>query len=561
MGFKKFILNWKVLLLIILLIFSITIINPKPTSNCIVVTSVGEGAFYNKIEQGTIICSAKMLGTKEEKKISDISDLLYFQNKKGYLIIYTDKGSKNIKLSGNNIFNISADKIPSSNLRFGLDIEGGIRALLKPEDTNVSINEIIDILETRVNVYGLRQAEFRKVTIGDEKLVMVSIAGGTKEEIKKLLSREGKFEAKIPLTIENNSEVYFGKYVDKENEVFKVYILNSTSIKINNKIIDINEKFKLKNIEFDIKNITSDKVIINGVVYTDKDIKGIGIPPESNYLGKFGEGYQYRFGVVISQEGAKKFAELTQNLKRIYTGKESYLSEKIYFYLDEKETNALNIAGDLKGKEITNPVITGWGKTEEEAIKDRDSLKAILKSGKLPTKIEIVSIDQLSASVGKNYLYIILLAGISAILLVSFVIFLRYKNWKISLGIIATMVSEVILILGFAALTHWNLSTLALAGIVAAIGFGVDDQILIIDETIKKKEKYTIIEGLKRAFFMIFGSGLTTIFAMIPILTIGFGTFKEIGGFAITTIVGVLIGIFITRPAFAKYVEYILSAE
>ncbi len=121
------------------------------------------------------------------------------------------------------------------------------------------------------------------------------------------------------------------------------------------------------------------------------------------------------------------------------------------------------------------------------------------------------------------------------------------------------MFSEVLIILGFAALTNWNLSTLALAGIVAAIGFGVDDQILIIDETRKKEKKYSIKEGLKRAFFMIFGAGATTIFAMLPILVIGFGVYKEIAGFALTTIIGVLVGILITRPAFSKYVEYILA--
>ncbi|HIE41051.1 MAG TPA: preprotein translocase subunit SecD, partial [Candidatus Aenigmarchaeota archaeon] len=205
-----------------------------------------------------------------------------------------------------------------------------------------------------------------------------------------------------------------------------------------------------------------------------------------------------------------------------------------------------------------NPIITGYGKTKEEAEKNRDSLKAILKSGNIPTELKILSIDKLNPSLGENYLYVVGLAGIVAIFLVSIVIFFRYRNLKISLGVIGTMLSEVIIILGFAALTKWNLSTLALAGIVAAIGFGVDDQILIIDETRKKKERYSLREGLKRAFFMILGAGATTIFAMLPILFAGFATYREIGGFAMTTIIGILVGILITRPAFAKYIEHIL---
>ena len=181
-----------------------------------------------------------------------------------------------------------------------------------------------------------------------------------------------------------------------------------------------------------------------------------------------------------------------------------------------------------------------------------------MQSGDIPVDIKVVSIDRLNPTLGENYLYVIALAGIVAIFLVSSVVFVRYRNLKISLGVILTMFSEVIIILGFAAATQWNLSTLALAGIIAAIGFGVDDQILIIDETSKKSQKYSLKEGLKRAFFMIIGAGATTIFAMLPILWAGFTAYREVGGFAVTVIVGVLIGVLISRPAFARLVELVL---
>ncbi len=62
-------------------------------------------------------------------------------------------------------------------------------------------------------------------------------------------------------------------------------------------------------------------------------------------------------------------------------------------------------------------------KTEKEATQNRDNLKAVLKSGNLPVKINTVSVDQLSATLGKNYLYLVALAGFAAIILVSSVIF------------------------------------------------------------------------------------------------------------------------------------------
>jgi len=41
---------------------------------------------------------------------------------------------------------------------------------------------------------------------------------------------------------------------------------------------------------------------------------------------------------------------------------------------------------------------------------------------------------------------------------------------------------------------------------------------------------------------------------MVPLLTVGGG---GVAGFALTTMGGVIIGVFVTRPAFAKVIEHI----
>ena len=119
---------------------------------------------------------------------------------------------------------------------------------------------------------------------------------------------------------------------------------------------------------------------------------------------------------------------------------------------------------------------------------------------------------------------------------------------------ILTSVSEIIIILGFAALVKWTIDLPSIAGIVAAIGSGIDDQIIIADETEKQKEDMNITKKLKRAFFIIIASAATTIAAMIPLLTVAAGGVK---GFAFTTIIGVLSGVLVTRPAFSKILEYL----
>ena len=119
------------------------------------------------------------------------------------------------------------------------------------------------------------------------------------------------------------------------------------------------------------------------------------------------------------------------------------------------------------------------------------------------------------------------------------------------------MLAEVWLLLGFAALIRWNLDLAALAGIIVAAGTGVDDQIVITDETLHERDAKSLTwkEKLKKAFFIIFVAYAATVVAMIPLLFAGAGLLK---GFAFTTIVGVSFGVLITRPAFAAVVEWLV---
>jgi preprotein translocase subunit SecD len=123
--------------------------------------------------------------------------------------------------------------------------------------------------------------------------------------------------------------------------------------------------------------------------------------------------------------------------------------------------------------------------------------------------------------------------------------------------VLITMASELLLILGFAAAAGWNLDLLSIAGIIIVIGTGADQLIIITDETLKKSvQQLNWLQKVKRAFGIILIAGFTNIFAMIPLMTAGAGILK---GFALTTIVGICIGIFIARPAFGAMIETLLK--
>jgi preprotein translocase subunit SecD len=107
----------------------------------------------------------------------------------------------------------------------------------------------------------------------------------------------------------------------------------------------------------------------------------------------------------------------------------------------------------------------------------------------------------------------------------------------------------------------WTIDLPAIGGMRAAMGTGVDQQIIIADEALrgdKERTVYTMKEKIKRAFFIVFGAAATLIGAMLPLIFLGIGLVK---GFAITTIVGVLVGVLIARPAYARIVEMTISRQ
>jgi len=109
------------------------------------------------------------------------------------------------------------------------------------------------------------------------------------------------------------------------------------------------------------------------------------------------------------------------------------------------------------------------------------------------------------------------------------------------------LIAEAILTLGVAALIKWNLDLPSIAGIIAAIGTGVDDQIVMLDES-ETSRSYTIKERIKRAFFVIFSAYAVALVSLFPLWFAGAGLLR---GFALTTAIGITVGVFITRPAFA----------
>lgn len=261
----------------------------------------------------------------------------------------------------------------------------------------------------------------------------------------------------------------------------------------------------------------------------------------------------------ISEEIRNKLEENGFNTKRMEQEEQESYGDWITRMIGLE--NAPTLRFDPRGKCQYSAEISGGARTLEEARAEITRVQALLSSGNLPAKPSIGSKSIVSPTLGTEFLKYCFYAGLFAIIIVAMVVFARYRRVFIVIPIMITCLSEVVLILGLSSAISWELDLAAVAGIIAAVGTGVDHQIVITDETLKRRkgarEKVvSVTEQIARAFFIIFTAAATTIAAMIPLLAIGAGMLK---GFAFTTIMGVLLGVFIARPAFAATIEFLLK--
>ncbi len=272
-------------------------------------------------------------------------------------------------------------------------------------------------------------------------------------------------------------------------------------------------------------------------------------------------GNQWVVPFTVTVQGASNFAKLAD-------GK---AGTPVQMYLDDNLVSSPQIGADLaNGVPSTDVQVSGTEQSAAAAQAQAKSIQVVLESGALPVSVSIVGIQSVSADLGSQFKTGALIAGFLALLVIAIIVFIRYRTPLLVIPIIITSLSELVLILGVASVTHWNIDLAAIAGIIAAIGTGVDDQIIITDEVLKKgietKRTLTALKfKINNAFFIIYASAATLIAAMLPLAYVGFSRGATgiglLSGFAFTTVVGVLIGIFITRPVYAKFIVLLLGKD
>nr|WP_324603093.1 preprotein translocase subunit SecD [Halarchaeum acidiphilum] len=185
-----------------------------------------------------------------------------------------------------------------------------------------------------------------------------------------------------------------------------------------------------------------------------------------------------------------------------------------------------------------------------------------LRAGALPASLNLQQGDvyHIDASLAQRFKPLSFLTGLIAAIAVSLVVYARYGRVKIAAPMLVTALSEVVILLGFSAVSGLSLNLSHIAGFIAVIGTGVDDLVIIADEvTTEAVSSDRVFQSrFRKAFWIIGGAAATTIVAMSPLAVLSLG---DLRGFAIVTILGVLVGVLLTRPAYGDILRYLLTDE
>lgn len=476
-------------------------------------------------------------------------------------------------------------------VKFGIDFSGGTRIpiLLEREVTDEEINEIIQTIKSRASVLGLTEIKVRAIGYSQIDVELPASDEKTIKQVEEVLSHQGVFfgvvdgkiaikgEDILPGTISPIPSSYLrgadwgvGFSVNREGAERFAEVAKD---KANYPLYLFLDRPSNSSIFIYLKDLKGDKLVSDeSVIQVAKE----ALTLENDTIELYILDYFSFENASIAERGKK--AIVSKNLN-------ASIKEKIKslgFNLTEVEniSPVLRASGEkllidnwkavgLLSAPILSPEVTdgtpsyhysitgnaeGIGNEKVlNAQKEVKNIISLLKGGSLPVQISVGSKVSIPAPLGKQFLQLSLLALVIAIVSVSILIAIRYHHLRIIAPIIGVSLAELIILISM--LGSFTIDVAAMAGILAAIGVGVDAQIVITDELLKRDEK-SIEEKLFRALDIIKTNVTVAVVAMIPLL---FSGMVEIIGFALSTIIGAILGYTISRPVYAIIAEKILK--
>lgn len=385
-------------------------------------------------------------------------------------------------------------------IHLGLDLQGGLRALVELEptkqfpqiDADIQAEEL-QVLQNRLGGLGVSELTFEKVGVNRINIEMPGLQNP--EQAIKLLQNAALLEM-YPLTAEQVQRA-------QNDPKFNPYIAAKAG---GNPIIT----------GTDIQHATVGAEQGSGAATVDFTLTG---------------------------DGSKKF----------YNWTKANIGKPLPIFLDGKMIEAPTIEGAI----ASNGEIHGGGMTQDSAV----LLATELNAGALKVPTKIIETENVGPTLGAIDLQKSLVAslvGLGVVLLFMLVVY-RVPGFLADVALVV----YCFLMLGYVTLFQVTLTLPGIAGFVLSIGMAVDANVLIF-ERLKEElwagrtTRAAVGVGFRRAFTTVFDSHVTTIVGAAVLYWLGTGTVK---GFALTLLVGTVFSLLTAVNVTRTFVDAVVDND
>jgi len=402
----------------------------------------------------------------------------------------------------NQAFNLNLPFFGHLPFKLGLDLQGGVHLLyqadlsgIEKKDWQESIQGLRDVIERRVNLFGVREPIVQVQKKGEEFRLIVELSGiKDVNQAIKMIGQTPYLEFK-----EQRPEAETQKILEKKKEIEGL------------------SPEELQNIEN--WQLGLEDPYFKSTPLTGKYLKKAELSFDQTT-------YQPIILLRFDQEGSKIFEELTQR----------NIGKPLAIYIDQILISAPVVQERISGGRAQ---ISG-----DFTVEEAKTLARNLSAGALPVPIKLISQQSVGPTLGKISLERSLKAGILGFLAVILFMMFFYRLP----GVLATLalLIYVCLVLSLFKLIPVTLTLAGIGGFILSIGMAVDANILIFSrmrEELREGKKFSISleEGFSRAWPSIRDGNLTTL--IVALILFGFGT-SFVKGFALTLSIGILVSMF-----------------
>lgn len=260
----------------------------------------------------------------------------------------------------------------------------------------------------------------------------------------------------------------------------------------------------------------------------------------------------YVVSLTLTDEGKKTFADIT----------EKYLNQTVSIWMDDIMLSAPTVQSVISDGQAQ---ISG-----DFTLKAAQDLAQKIKAGALPFQLETTNYGNISPTLGENALTAMAFAGIIALIIIALImiIFYRLPGFVAVIALLGQMGLSIAAISGyFSSFPSFTMTLPGIAGLILSIGMGVDCNV-ITAERIKEEMRGgrtldgALEKGTKNSLSAIIDGNMTVVIVSIILMLVfgpsnilsfifGESTTGTIYSFGYTLLVGVIsnfiMGIFFSR--------------